>query len=160
MPTAKKTPAAKKSAAKSSTAKTQPTSASVAGFIAAVADPTRRADCEELVRLMRRATGAEPVMWGAAMVGFGTYRYVYASGRSGDWPVVAFSPRKQDLTVYLMAGFDALGPLLQRLGKHKTGSSCLYLEGLADIDRGVLAEMIDASVAAMASQRIDRPAAA
>jgi hypothetical protein len=92
-------------------------------------------------------------MWGGAIVGFGTYHYVYASGHGGDWPVVAFSPRKNDLTVYLMPGFEQHASLLQRLGRHKTGKSCLYLKRLADVDVDVLRQLIDASVAAMAPQR-------
>lgn len=140
--------------AKTTEAKTQATTADVAAFIAAVADPVRRADCQALVSLMEQATGEKARLWGSSIVGFGAYRYEYASGRTGDWPVVAFSPRKNDLTVYITPGFDRFEALLQKLGKHKTGKSCLYLKGLADTDPAVLRELIHAAVAAMASKRI------
>ena len=136
-------------------AKTQPTAASALDFIGSLADPVRRQDCLDLVAMMRAATGAGPVMWGTAIVGFGRYRYRYASGREGDWPVIGFSPRKQDLVVYLMPGFEQQQALLQRLGRHRIGKSCLYLKRLDAIDRVVLGEMIDTSVAAMAARRID-----
>lgn len=139
--------------------KTRPTGHSVQAFVDAVGDPARRADCAWLLDTMRRATGAEPQMWGPSIVGFGTYRYKYASGREGEWPVVAFSPRKQDLSVYIMPGFERFGPLLARLGRHRTGKSCLYLKRLADVDTSVLEQLIVRSVAAMARQRIDRPGA-
>lgn len=139
-----------------SEAKTQPTKASVADFIAAQPDEARRADCRTLVRLMQQASGAAPQMWGSSIVGFGTYAYRYASGREGLWPVVAFSPRKSDLSVYIMPGFERFAPLLARLGKHKTGKSCLYLKRLADVDTDVLAELIAASVQAMEPQRLDK----
>ena len=131
-----------------------PTEVPVAQFMATVADPARRADCETLVRLMQAATGERGRMWGGAIVGFASYHYVYASGNSGDWPVVAFSPRKTDLSVYIMPGFESHASLLQRLGKHKTGKSCLYLKRLADVDLDVLRQLIEASVAAMAPQRV------
>ena len=134
--------------------KTQPTDEPVAGFLARVADPQRRADCEAVLAMMRRASGVEPVMWGASMVGFGRYQYRYASGRSGDWPVVAFSPRKGELSVYIMPGFERHAHLMRRLGPHKTGKSCLYLKRLADVDLDVLRQLIEASVAAMAPRRI------
>lgn len=138
----------------SSTPKTQPTGESVAAFLDAVADPQRRADCKVVAAMMKKATGVAPKMWGASLVGFGAYRYRYDSGREGDWPVVAFAPRKTDLTVYIMPGFDRYAGLLGRLGKHKTGKSCLYLKRLADVDTAVLGELIEASVAAMAPQRV------
>jgi len=134
--------------------KTVPTDVPVADVLAAVPDPARRADCETLVRLMEAATGERGRMWGGAIVGFGSYRYVYASGRSGDWPVVAFSPRKGELSVYIMPGFERHAHLMRRLGPHKTGKSCLYLKRLADVDLDVLRQLIEASVAAMAPQRI------
>lgn len=137
-----------------STPKTVPTDVPVASFLATVDDPARRADCETLVRLMEAATGERGCMWGGAIVGFGSYRYHYASGRGGDWPVVAFSPRKGDLSVYIMPGFERFAALMQRLGRHKTGKSCLYLKRLADVDLDVLRQLIEASVAAMAPQRV------
>jgi hypothetical protein len=136
-------------------AKTQPTGASALDFIATLADPVRRQDCLDLVAMMQAATGAAPVLWGSAIVGFGRYRYRYASGREGEWPVIGFSPRKQDLVVYLMPGFEDQQALLQRLGRHRIGKSCLYLKRLDGIDRVVLGEMIDTSVAAMAANRVD-----
>jgi hypothetical protein len=104
--------------------KTKPTSASVTDFLAAIPDEARRADCLTLLGLMKRATGAEARMWGASIVGFGNYHYKYASGREGDWFVIGFAPRKQDLTVYLMGGFDRHAALMRRLGKHKAGRAC------------------------------------
>ncbi len=137
-----------------STPKTVPTGVPVAHFLATVAEPARRADCAALLRLMEAATGERGQMWGAAIVGCASYRYTYASGQGGDWPVVAFSPRKNDLTVYLMPGFERHAGLLQRLGRHKTGKVCLYLKRLADVDLDVLRQLIEASVAAMAPQRV------
>ena len=135
--------------------KTQPTQQPVAEFLAGVADPQRRADCQTVVRMMKQASGRDPVMWGTSIVGFGTYRYVYASGRTGDWPVIGFSPRKNDLTLYLMSGFEGHDALMAKLGKHKTGKSCLYLKRLADVDLPTLQVLMDESVKAMAPQRVD-----
>ena len=137
--------------------KTQPTDASVEDFIAAVADPGRREDCRRVAAMMQAAAGAPPVMWCASIVGFGRYRYTYASGRTGDGPIIGFSPRKNDLTLYLMPGFEQHADRLAKLGRHKTGKSCLYLKKLADVDLAVLDELITWSVQAMAPQRIDRP---
>ena len=134
---------------------TQPTDEPVGDFLARVADPKRRADCGTVLAMMRRATGVEPVMWGPGIVGFGRYRYTYASGRSGDWPIIGFSPRKNDLTLYLMPGFDGQQPLLSQLGKHKTGASCLYLKRLSDIDLPTLEKLVQAAVEGMASKRIE-----
>ncbi|HLB54743.1 MAG TPA: DUF1801 domain-containing protein [Gemmatimonadales bacterium] len=123
-------------------AKTKPTGASVQKFLAGVSDPSHREDCQALLRLMRRVTGYQPRMWGPSMVGFGSYRYKYASGREGDWFLTGFSPRKTDLTLYITPGLLRYRGLLQRLGKHKTGKSCLYLKRLADVDLGVLTELV------------------
>jgi hypothetical protein len=120
--------------------KTQPSEASVEDFLATVA-ADRRGDCDTLLALLRRVTGEAPRMWGPSMVGFGSYHYRYASGREGDWFVTGFSPRKKDLTVYLMAGFEGFEELLGRLGRHKVGKSCLYLRSLADVDLTVLEEL-------------------
>lgn len=128
-------------------AKTKRTTASVSGFLAAIADPARRRDCAALVRMMSRVTGAKPAMWGPSIVGFGQYRYVYASGHTGDWPVSAFSPRKTDLVVYVMAGFERFPSLMKRLGKARTGKSCLYLKSLDAVDPAALEELVAASVA-------------
>jgi hypothetical protein len=126
--------------------KTQKTNASVTAFLKSIADDDRRKDCQTLVRIMKRAVGAEPKMWGTSIVGFGHYHYKYASGRENDWFLAGFSPRKQDLTLYIMAGFDHYDALMARLGKHKTGKSCLYLKRLADVDVAVLEDLISASV--------------
>jgi hypothetical protein len=126
--------------------KTKPTGASVEAFVQGIADETRRQDCTTLLGLMRRVTGAEPAMWGTSIVGFGSYHYRYASGREGDWFVTGFSPRKRDLTLYIMAGFSDHDDLLERLGPHKTGKSCLYVKRLADLDLEVLETLVAASV--------------
>lgn len=135
--------------------KTQPTARPVADFLAGVADPQRRQDCETVLGMMKTASGRDPVMWGASIVGFGMYRYTYASGRSGDWPIIGFSPRKNDLTLYIMPGFDRYEALMEKLGKHKTGKSCLYLKRLSDVDLPTLQALMDESVKAMAPQRVD-----
>ena len=101
--------------------------------------------------IMMEVTGEKPKMWGPSIVGFGSYHYVYASGREGDWPLTGFSPRKQALTLYIMAGFGHYDELMSRLGKHKTGKSCLYVKRLSDIDESVLRELIAASVDHMKS---------
>lgn len=129
--------------------KTQPTKASVKGYLAAISDPQRRADCEALVQMMSKATGEAPKIWGAAMVGFGSYRYTYDSGHSGEWALTGFASRKNDLTVYILSGFDPFPELMAKLGKYKTGKSCLYLKRLADVDQAVLAKLVKASVEAM-----------
>jgi hypothetical protein len=133
--------------------KTKKTDASVAAFLDAVADPGRREDARVVLGLMKRITGEEPKMWGPSIVGFGSYTYVYASGQTGDWPIAAFSPRKQALTLYLMPGFERDADLLKRLGKHKTGKSCLYLNRLADVDAGVLEELVRLSVERMRNRK-------
>lgn len=116
--------------------------ASVAEFLAGVADPQRRADAQAVCALITEVTGATPAMWGGTIVGFGSYRYVYASGRQGDGFPVGLSPRKQALTVYLAAGLDGYGDLLGRLGPHRTGTSCLYLKRLAEVDEEVFRDLI------------------
>ncbi|MDQ5861407.1 MAG: DUF1801 domain-containing protein [Actinomycetota bacterium] len=122
--------------------KTQPTDRTVEDFLAAVEHPARREDGFELLDLMRQITGQEAVMWGPGIVGFGSYHYRYESGREGDAAAVGFSPRKANLALYgLTYGPDA-GQLLPRLGKHKTGVACLYINKLDDVDREVLAEMV------------------
>ena len=126
--------------------KTRPTDASVNAFLDAVADEARRRDCFTVVDIMRQATGAEPVMWGPSIVGFGAYHYRYESGREADWCLTGFSPRQKALTLYIMAGFDRYVELLGRLGKYTTGKSCLYVKRLSDIDLNVLRELVTASV--------------
>jgi hypothetical protein len=131
--------------------KNKPTEASVEDFLATVPEG-RRGECEALVALIGRATGEEPRMWGPSMVGFGSYHYRYESGREGDWFLAGFSPRKKDLTVYVMAGFSGFEELLARLGRHKTGKSCLYLRSLAEVDAEVLEEMVRRSAEHVARQ--------
>ncbi len=126
--------------------KTKPTNQSVEVFLDSILDEQKRQDCLEILALMKRVTGAEPVMWGESIVGLGLYHYKYASGREGDWPLTGFSPRKQNLTIYITSGFDQFGELLKRLGKHKTSVSCLYIKRLADVDREVLEELVKLSV--------------
>jgi hypothetical protein len=118
----------------------------VAEFLEDLADERRRADSIEVLGLIREVTGLEPRMWGDSIVGFGSYHYTYESGREGDWFLTGFSPRKQNLTVYIMSGFDQEPELMQRLGKHTTGKSCLYLKRLGDVDREVLKELVRRSV--------------
>ena len=126
--------------------KTKLNDASVEDFINTVEDETIRADCFEITKMMKQATKAEPKMWGASIVGFGSYHYKGASGREGDWMLVGFSPRKQNLTVYIMAGFDRYDELMKKLGKFSTGKSCLYIKKLADVDKKVLKELVSESV--------------
>ncbi|MBK9944018.1 MAG: DUF1801 domain-containing protein [Kouleothrix sp.] len=126
--------------------KTKPNDLDVEGFLNGVANQQQRQDCDAIVALMREATGATPRMWGASIVGFGSYHYRYASGHEGDSPLVGFSPRKQNTTLYLAYGLEQQEDLLQRLGKHKIGKGCLYIKRLADVDQAVLRELIARSV--------------
>lgn len=135
--------------------KTKPTTQAVREFLAGIPDDKRRVDCFGLVDLMQEATGCEPVMWGESIVGFGKYKYDYEIGRTGEWMVIGFSPRKSDLSVYIMPGFEKYQTLMKKLGKHKTGKSCLYLKALADIDIQVLKQLVAASVKAMAEKRVE-----
>jgi hypothetical protein len=132
--------------------KTKPTDTSVAALLGAIPDDARRQDCFTVLSLMRDVTQCEPTVWGSTIIGFGTYHYKYASGREGDWFLTGFAPRKQDLTLYIMAGFDRSEALLARLGKYKTGKSCLYVKRLADIDLAVLKDLVAASVTHMKRQ--------
>ena len=126
--------------------KTKQNETSIADFLNNIPDEQKRQDCLALQELMQQVTGAEPKMWGDSIVGFGTYHYKYASGRQGEWFLMGFSPRKQNLTLYILAGFDQYDELLERLGKHKTGKSCLYIKQLADIDIVTLRELVQQSV--------------
>ncbi|MEX2499989.1 MAG: DUF1801 domain-containing protein [Wenzhouxiangellaceae bacterium] len=128
--------------------KTQPNDASVDAFLEGVEgeDPRKAADCRALIEIMQRATGEAPRMWGKSMVGFGSYHYRYESGREGDWFLVGFSPRKREMTLYIMAGFSRYDELMKQLGKHRTGKSCLYIKRLDDIDIDVLEQLVAASV--------------
>ncbi len=126
--------------------KTRPTAASVPAFLKSIADEARRKECRELVKLMKEATGQSPRMWGESIVGFGQHHLKYASGRELDWFMLGFSPRKQALTLYLMCGLANHRPLLEKLGKHKTGKGCLYVKSLDDVDRTVLKQLLQKSV--------------
>jgi uncharacterized protein DUF1801 len=123
--------------------KTVKNQTSVAEFLAAVTDRDRRADAQAVCGLMAEVTGLQPAMWGSGIVGFGSYHYKYASGREGDWPAVGLSPRKQALTIYISEGFDTYDELLQRLGPHSTGKSCLYIRRLSDVDEQVLRSLVE-----------------
>ena len=129
--------------------KTKQNDQSVEKFLNTIKDAGRREDCYEVAKLMEEATGSKPKMWGASIVGFGSYRYKYASGREGDWPLIGFSPRKQNLTLYLMSGFDGYIELMKKLGKHSTAKSCLYIKRLDDIHLPTLKKLIRESVKMM-----------
>jgi hypothetical protein len=131
---------------------TQPTKLSVAAFIDALTDETRKADAKVLIKLMQSATGEKPAMWGPSIIGFGSRHYKYESGREGDTPIVGFSPRKAATVLYSTIGFSGSDAFLARLGKHSTGKGCLYIKKLADVDQKVLAEMVVKSVAATRSR--------
>ena len=127
--------------------KTRPTTASVTEFVNAIDDSRMRADAKKVAAMMRRATGKRARMWGPGIVGYGSYHYRYESGREGDFMIIGFSPRKQALTVYIMPGFSRFSELMSRLGKYKTGKSCLYIKRLADVDEAVLEQLVRESVA-------------
>lgn len=129
--------------------KTQKTNASVETFLNAIPNEQTRADCFEIAKMMKQSTKAEPAMWGSSIVGFGEYMMTYANGSQLPWPIVGFSPRKQNLTLYIMAGFDRYDELMKKLGKYSTGKSCLYIKKLADVDRKVLKELVNESVKVM-----------
>jgi hypothetical protein len=127
--------------------KTTATDADVDAFLAAIPDDHKRSDSELICRLMAEETGEPPRMWGAGIVGFGSYRLRYADGREADWMALGFSPRKQSLVLYLMDGFEDYDALLARLGKHSTGKACLYVKRAADVDLDVLRELVRRSYA-------------
>lgn len=131
------------------TQKTRETAASVEEFLNGIENRTRREDGLAMLDLMREVTGEEARMWGSSIVGFGSYHYVYESGREGDAMLTGFSPRKQNLAIYVMPGFSAYDSLLDKLGKHKTGKSCLYINKLADVDLKVLRTLVRRSVQVM-----------
>jgi len=134
--------------------KTRPTEASVSAFLGTVADPARRAECRAVAKMLEEVTGEQPTMWGPSIVGFGRYRYRGANGKDAEWPVIGFSPRKTDLTLYLMPGVARFGALTAKLGRYKSGKSCLYVRRLADVDVKVLRQLCAASVKAMESKRV------
>lgn len=126
--------------------KTLPNDNSVSAFLNTITDVRKRNDCFALVQLISKITGYQPKMWGASIVGFGSYHYRYDSGHEGDSSIVGFSPRKQNITLYLMGGFHTNAALLQKLGKYKTGGGCLYINSLATVDITVLEQIITQSV--------------
>ena len=126
--------------------KTKKTTASVSGFLAAIEDDQIRKDCKTIAAIMQKATTAKPAMWGASLVGFGAVRMKYASGRELDWMLTAFSPRKQNITLYIMSGFAAHEALVSKLGKHSRGKGCLHIKRLADVDVPTLTKLVTASV--------------
>ena len=130
--------------------KIKPTKLSVSAFIEAITDQSRRADARALVKLMQKAVGEKPKMWGPAIIGFGSYHYTYDSGREGDMPVIAISPRKAASVLYGMTGFSGSDALLAKLGKHTKGKGCLYIKKLADVDQKVLETMAAKAVAGRA----------
>ena len=134
--------------------KTKPNNASAVEFIKSVEHPVRQKDGLALLDLMKDITGEQPVMWGGSIIGFGSYHFKYASGREGDWMKTGFSPRKSNISLYIMDGFDEYQDLLKKLGKHKTGKSCLYITKLADVNLEVLKQLISLSYhsAAMGQQ--------
>ena len=129
--------------------KTQANDASVEGFLAGVDNERRREETRVIIKLMERVTGHPAKMWGTSIIGFDTYHYKYASGREGDWMISGVSPRKAALTIYVMAGFSRYPDLMEKLGKYKTGSSCLYVNKLDDVNMGVLEALITRSVTDM-----------
>ena len=126
--------------------KTTQNDKSVKSFLNSVIDENKRKDCREIMKLMQEITHKKPKMWGDSIVGFGSYHYKYESGREGDFFITGFSPRKQNLTIYIMPGFSGYDSVMEKLGKHKTGKSCLYIKKLDDIDRITLKELITDSV--------------
>ena len=126
--------------------KTKPTDQSAEDFLNGLTDENKRRNAFTILELMRKISQAEPKMWGTSIIGFGDYHYKYASGREGDWFQIGFSPRKQDLTLYLMQGFKRYGDLLAKLGKFKTGGGCLYIRRLSDVDLPTLEELIKNSM--------------
>ena len=125
--------------------KTKVNAASVENFINTVEDKQKRTDCFEIVKIMEQVTKEEPKMWGPALIGFGSYHYKYESGREGDMMKIGFSPRKQNITLYVGLGGNTENPMLKRLGKYTTGKGCLYIKKLADVDRKVLQDLITES---------------
>lgn len=129
--------------------KSEKTAGSVSVFLNAIEDPSKRRDAKTLLKLMKDVTGLKPKMWGDSMVGFGTYTYITSAGKEGEYFMVGFSPRKQNLTVYIMPGYQDFGDLLKKLGPHSNGKSCLYLKNLDDIHLPTLKKMVRQGFMAM-----------
>ncbi len=132
--------------------KTKKNDASVVSFLNGVENEKRRTDSFVVLDLMKEVTGEKPTMWGTSIVGFGSYHYKYASGREGDWMKVGFSPRKRNMTLYIMDGFGSYDSLLDNLGKYKTGKSCLYINKLEDVDQTVLRKLVKQSFKSMSGE--------
>lgn len=133
--------------------KTKLNDASVDDFLAAYPEETRK-DCYEILKMMKQAAKAEPKMWGTSIVGFGSYHYKSERSRQeGDWPLTGFSPRKQNLTLYIMSGFERHASLLKKLGKHSLGKGCLYIKRLSDVDKKVLKQLVNESVKVMSAKK-------
>jgi len=126
--------------------KTKPTNESVESFLNKISDEERRKDCFQVAKIMEEITGEKPKLWGPSIVGFGSYHYKYDSGREGDWLVTGFSPRKKDLTLYMMMGFEKHPELMEKLGKHSAAKSCLYIKRLSDVHVPTLKKLIKSSV--------------
>lgn len=136
--------------------KTKETTESVSAFLDEIADEGRRKDCRAVADIMQSVIKEEPRMWGTSIVGFGHYHYKGKSGREGEWMITGFSPRKGDLTLYIMGGFDKFPDLMPKLGKYKTGKSCLYIKKLSDVDVKVLRKLVTESVKLMAPTRVHK----
>ena len=135
--------------------KTKQNDQSITDFLKAIPDKRRRDDSFAILELMKEVTGQEPKMWGDSIISFGNYHYKYATGREGDWFLTGLSPRKQNLTLYIMSGFDEYDELLKKLGKYKTGKACLYINKLADVEISAIKELIQKSVAHLSGQGSD-----
>jgi hypothetical protein len=129
--------------------KTKPTNLSVSKYIKEITNSSRKVDARIILTLMKKITGKKPILWGESIIGFGQYHYKYTSGREGDWPITGFSVRKSNLVIYIMPGFTLFNELMSKLGKYNTGSSCLYIKKLVDIDLSILEKLICASVKEM-----------
>ena len=126
--------------------KTKPTALSIEKFLDGLPDESVRDDCRALIKLMKKVTGSDPKMWGSSIIGFGKYHYKYDSGHEGDMCLTGFSPRKQNISLYLMPGLTGIQPLLRELGKHKASKGCLYIKTLKDVDQNVLEQIVAHSV--------------
>ncbi len=137
--------------------KTKVNAQSVRKFLNGITDEKKRQDCFTVLELMKQAARAEPEMWGSSIIGFGRYHYKYESGREGEWFLTGFSPRKQNLTLYIMAGFEEYDELLKQLGKYKTGKACLYIKRLDEVNLPTLKKLIQQSVKHMAKTNAPLP---
>jgi hypothetical protein len=132
--------------------KTKQTDESVTKFLNTVIDETKRKDCFEIIEMMKQVTGLLPKMWGPAIIGFGSYHYKYESGREGDMCIIGFSPRKQNITLYVKATAEESNALLNKLGKYKTGKGCLYINKLSDVNTDILKKIIKAGFNTMTNK--------